>query len=496
MGAVNERSMSGGSAGIGATLREGGPALLGIVAIALLARVIRLNSGYWIDELYALMNSYRLPFSGIVSTFWGDAHHPLYSLFARMSLTVFGEAPWATRAPAVVFGTAAVAATYLVARLVASRREALLASLILAVSYHHVWFSQNARGYTLMGLLALASTVALVRMLERGSWQMAVLYAVIAALGAYTHLTMVFVAFGQAIVAALTVALPEKGRSRMDWRVPVTAFALAGILSFLLYLPMLGPVLDFFINRPSGLRGTSTPSWALAEAIRVLLLGVGTPGALLAGVILVTGSIVAFAGFASVVRLNRTVGLAFALPPVVVLLGALAGRGTMYPRFFFFAASFAVIVAVRGLFACGEFVQRRWPGVPGATLATTGAALVAVLSTASLSLNYRYPKQDFVGAMRYVQAAKAPEDTVAFAGVPGDPYPGVYGRDWPTVNTAAEINALRQHGRTWLIYTFPRYLEVGAPEVSSIVKRECHERAVFRGTVGGGDMIICTLDPA
>jgi len=196
LGAVNERSMSGGIAGIGATLREGGPALLGIVAIALLARVIRLNSGYWIDELYALMNSYRLPFSGIVSTFWGDAHHPLYSLFARMSLTVFGEAPWATRAPAVVFGTAAVAATYLVARLVASRREALLASLILAVSYHHVWFSQNARGYTLMGLLALMSTLALVRMLERGSWQMAVLYAVIAALGAYTHLTMVFVAFG------------------------------------------------------------------------------------------------------------------------------------------------------------------------------------------------------------------------------------------------------------------------------------------------------------
>jgi len=274
-------------------MREGGGALLVITVIALVARLIQLNSDYWIDEISALQKSFRLPISGILSTFLGDTHHPLYAVFARISLVLFGEAPWSLRVPAVLFGVAAIPATYLVARLVTSRREALVASLIMALSYHHVWFSQNARGYTLIGLLALLSTWALVRMLEGSSWWMALYFAAFAALGAYTHLTMVFVAVGQAIVAAVTVARPEAGQPRVDWRVPMLGFGGAAFLTVMLYAPMLDQVVDFFVNRPSNLVGTSTPMWALVETIRVLLLGLGAAGVIPASVILVVGAIAA-----------------------------------------------------------------------------------------------------------------------------------------------------------------------------------------------------------
>ena len=480
--------------GLLATLREGGWPLGTIVVIGAVARVIRLNSGLWTDEILALQRSFRLSLADIVTSFFGDTHHPLYSVFARISLLLFGESPWAVRLPAMVFGVATIAMTYAVARLTTSRRVALFASALLAVSYHHVWFSQNARGYTLIGLLALLSTWTLIRLLETPTWKLAVAYALCAALGAYTHLTMVFVAVGQALVAGVDLVRPQSARSRVDWRIPVGAFFLAAIFTTVLYAPMLGQVIDFFVNQPSDLRGTSTPSWALGEAIRVLLTGLNA-SPLVATVILAAGSVIGIAGFVSTFQCNRNVALAFALPPLAVLAGALVGRGTMYPRFFFFAAGSAVIIAVCGIFAINALLKSRWPSLTS-TPAIVLVSLVLLLSTASLGVNYRYPKQDFAGAMRYVLAEKAPDDVVGFAGVPGDPYRNLFGQDWPTVETVAQVDSLRRRGRTWLIYTFPRYLRVGSPDVAEMVSRECHERAVFRGTVGGGDMIICTFEPA
>ena len=480
--------------GLLATLRDGGAPLAVIVAVGLVARIIQLNSSYWTDEILALQRSFRLPVSEIVTTFFGDTHHPLYSVMARISLVVFGESPWAVRLPAALFGVAAIGMTWAVARLAVSRREALFASLLLALSYHHVWFSQNARGYTLLGFLALLTTWILVRLLERPTWRLALAYAWCAALGAYTHLTMVFVAVGHALVVIVELVRPLAGRPRVDWRILTAAFAGAAVATLLLYAPMLGQVLDFFMNQPSDLRGTSTPAWALGEAIRVLFTGLNAPPVIV-GTILAVGLVIGISGFVTLFRANRNLALAFAFPPLVVLFGALLGRGTMYPRFFFFAAGSAVIVFVRGIFAVAEFGAPRFR-VSSSTPAVVVASLVMIASAATLAVNYRYPKQDFPGAMRYVLAEKAPGDVVGFAGVPGDPYRSIFGQDWPTIETTAQVDSLRSRGRVWLIYTFPRYLRLGAPDVAAMVSRECRERAVFRGTVGGGDMIICTFEPA
>jgi mannosyltransferase len=491
---VNERTNPGSFPG---ALGDGGRPLLAIVAVALVARLIGANSELWTDEILALLHSFRLPLAEIITTFRGDNHHPLYAVFARISLVMFGESPWALRLPSVLFGTAAVAATYGVARLVAPRREALIASLLLAVSYHHVWFSQNARGYTLIGLLALVNTWILVRMLEQPSWRLAIVFALCAAAGAYTHLTMVFITIGQAMVALVALRRAGGGHLRVHWRVLAGAFVLAALFTVLLYAPMLDEVLNFFVNVPSELVVASTPAWALREAIRVLLFALGGPTAILAGVVLVTGTVVVIAGFVSIVRRNSIVALAFVFPPIAVLTGALLGRGTMYPRFFFFIAGSVVIVLVRGLFASSAYVKRRWPAFPATAPAVALAALLVAGSAASLTLNYRYPKQDFTGAMRFVLASKAPDDVVVFAGVTGEPYRNIHGQDWPTIASVAQMDSVRgaRSGRLWLIYTFPRYLEIGAPDVAALVSRHCQDPTVFRGTVGGGEVLVCRFEP-
>lgn len=471
-------------------------ALTALCVVALVLRLVRLDTGMWIDEIYALVHSFREPLGTIVTTFYGDTHHPLYAVGARLSLVAFGESAWSIRLPAVLFGVATIPLTYLLARRVTSHREGLLASALLAVSYHHVWFSQNARGYTMMAFFAMASTLVLLRALERGAVRDFVWYAALAALGAYTHLTMVFVAVGHALVVLVEIIRPEHRGHRLSWRAPFIGFGLAALLTVLLYAPMLGEVIDYFVNRPSRLVGVSTPAWALREAIRVLIVGFGAATVLLGGGVLMLGLVIGVTGFAALLRAHRNAALSFAFPVVVVIGGALVGRGTMYPRFFFFMAGIALIVGVHGAVVVARWIarRRRWSPRGGERLAGGLCVGLLVASIASLPFNYRYPKQDYVGAMQFVQSSMRGDDRAVFTGVPGAVYPDAFGVAWPTVQRLEEVEAARREGRTWLIYTFPRYLRHGSPAIADLIERECPRPRVFPGTVGGGDIMVCLLE--
>ena len=69
----------------------------------------------------------------------------------------------------VLFGLASILALYLFGRQVTSASESLLAAALLTFSYHHVWFSQNARGYTGLLFWTLLSSWLLLRALRNGA---------------------------------------------------------------------------------------------------------------------------------------------------------------------------------------------------------------------------------------------------------------------------------------------------------------------------------------
>jgi len=480
-----------------------------LVVLALVARVIGLNGGLWIDEIYSLVRSFRAPLIGILTEFWGDNHHPLYALLAHTSRAALGESAWTVRLPALLFGVAAIPMLFAVARVVASTREALLAAALLAVSYHHVWFSQNARGYSAIAFFALVTTWSLLRGIGRPRLSYAALYATAAALGAYTHLTMVLVVVGHAVAVAVHLAMtagarggddvvsaagtPVPAAARLRWA--LLAFGLSAALTLVLYAPMLDEVLHFFLRRPSQLRGVSTPRWAMVETVRVLVLGLGAGLAVVGGLVVAAGGVVGLAGLASFWKRSRLFVLLLVCAALATVAGAALARGTMYPRFFFFAIGPAILIAVRGAFASCEWIAARVGRTrAGDPIALAGIGMVGALSAASLLFNYRYPKQDFEGAMRYVLAERQAGEAVVSAGLAADPYRMLYGQDWPNLSTVAEIDSVRAaHDRTWVLWTFPRYLERHAPGVDKLLHDECPEPRVFRGTVGGGDVLVCAL---
>ena len=149
--------------------RRDGWILAGVLLAALLLRLPgHLDSGLWFDEIWLLVESVRVPFATLFTAFESDNNHPLYSVLAWMSVETLGERAWSLRLPAVLFGAASIGMTWRFALLVTDRWEAALATALLALSYHHVWFSQNARGYTMLLFFTVAATHFLLRTFERG----------------------------------------------------------------------------------------------------------------------------------------------------------------------------------------------------------------------------------------------------------------------------------------------------------------------------------------
>ena len=464
--------------------------LLLITLLAVVLRAIGLDSGLWYDEIRTLQDSVRSPLGRILTVFPGDNQHTFFSLLAHGSIAVFGDHPWSLRLPSMLLGSLTVPVLFFFAREFVGRTEALLASLLLAVSYHHVWFSQSARGYAALALLTVLSTWLLLRGLRRRQTSDFILYAIAAALGIYTHVTMVFLVASHALLCVLPLGLPFVHPDwRRRWTLPLAGFVLAGVFAGLLYSPVLLDVNQFVVKKASPMRG-ATPGWALMELIKGLEIGFGGVVAVIVGAALFA------AGAWRYLKQSRFLLGLFLLPGVITVAAAVALHRPVRPRFVLFLAGFALLVVVRGALEIGRRLQAGRPNGDD-SVTTPGIALVAamaVLSLVSLRVNYAYPKQDFAGALAFVESRNGAGDPVLTAGPATYPYQSYFQRPWTGIASQAALDSARARGRpVWVLFTLASYIEHDSPDLMKTLTTGCSVREVFRGTVGGGDVTVCLL---
>lgn len=436
------------------------------MAAALLLRLYRLGEGLWLDEIYAWVRYMGLPLREIPTVYGSENQHFLFTMLARVSLLLFGESVWAFRLPAVLFGVASLGAVYLFGKEAASEREGLFSAALLTVSYHHIWFSQNARGYTGLLFWTMTTSWLLLRAQREPSIRWWLWYAAAAALGVYTQATIVFLLVGHALIAAVGAA-----RTRA-WRGPLAGFGLGALLTVALHAPALPEILKGLQGTVSVVAEWRRPSWTITEMFAGLKIGFYGAAAAVAA-----ASVFA-AGCWSYLR-SRPVVLTLLLAPAALGTACLLAMGHhIWPRFYFFCFGFAALVAVRGALQVGR------AGV------WVVAAMILV-SAASAPLAYG-PKQDFAGAYDFVRAQARPGDAMASADLAAWYFERYRHTGWPTVNTPAELEPVRSRtGRTWLIYTLEPVLQAQRPELYAVVRREFEVVRRFRGTLNNGDVVVC-----
>jgi hypothetical protein len=462
----------------------GSLALAALLLLGLVLRLIHLGTGLWYDEIQTLVEFARLPLGRLLTEYPNTNHHPLYSLLARMSIGLLGESGAALRLPAALMGTASLWAFYRLAILVTSRREALLGTLLLTLSYHHVWFSQNARGYSGLLLFTLLGTAAFLRLIRdrRAGWPAAAWYGGCMALAAYIHPTAVAVPAAHAMVLGALALSRQKAGAPALIR-PLSGLLLAAGLGLLLYAPMLGQLVAALTTaNPLGAETAwKSPVWMLLETARGLAAGL--PGGLVTLVLVI---VVMAAGVTSFLR-RSPVLLALMLGPGLVTAAAiLLLRHNLWPRFFFFSAGFAVLIALRGGFVLAGL---RFRG-RGEAFATAGAVLAALAGAVLLPRAWK-PKQDFEAAARMVELSRGPDDAVVTVDLTVMPYREWLGKDWEVVTETGGLTAIeRAHRRTWLLYTFPVRLQVVQPGIWQRLSDRYRRAGEFPGTLGGGAVVV------
>ncbi len=140
-------------------------------------------------------------------------HPPLYYLLTRLWLEWFGNSVAATRSLSAIFSLLVFPSLYwLCLELFGLPVVGWVAVALMAVSPFHVLYAQEARQYSLWTAIILCSSAALLRAMRRNTWQSWGGYAATFALGLYTSLFTILVAFGHGLYVALRDRFPFSRR--------------------------------------------------------------------------------------------------------------------------------------------------------------------------------------------------------------------------------------------------------------------------------------------
>lgn len=161
-------------------------------ALLILAFMLRLQSlafqSLWRDEADAVRFALA-PLPDVIKTFSQPGFNgPLYFLMLRGWIGLAGQSEFAIRFPSLLFGVIGIALIYSLGTRLFSRPIGLIAATLLAVSGYHVWYSQEAKMYTLITALALAAIYCLRRGLEDGRTRCWIGVVVCASLAMYAHI--------------------------------------------------------------------------------------------------------------------------------------------------------------------------------------------------------------------------------------------------------------------------------------------------------------------
>ncbi len=472
--------------------RREGLALAAILVLAAAARIRGLDAGLWYDEVFTLTHFVRAPLAQLLMDFSSLNNHMFYSLQAKGAVGLLGESAWVLRLPAMLLGLASLVVLWVMGRNTAGRLPTLFALLLLAVSYHHVWFSQNARGYTGILFWTSLATLLMVEGLKRPSWRVWTAYGACVAAGMYTHLSAGFffashaLVYGVAWLARSTAGLrPYPGLA--DIR-SAYGFVLGGALTALLHAPLFTQVIAA-MNRVSKSKTTSamaewvSPARMAQEVVDSLsALGALAPFAL-AGAL-----VVMFLGVAVLWRRAPLLVAVYVLsiPLALGLLMALNFR--IWPRYFFVDIGFVFLCLCTGGHALCGWVAAwlRQPRIERPLFATGVIASLAA-SLFLLARNYEHPKQDFEGAVALIAARREPGDVATSMGLAAEPVKSYFAPKWPVVGNEADLIALEAHARhVWVITAFDDHVR---PEQETAMARlRAHYQLVreMDGTLGGG----------
>src|SRR4051794_38069858 len=234
-GALGRGSLSTYLEAIGDAARSRSRTFWIVAGLTVLAAALRFATlgvqSYHHDEIVTTSRILRGDFwQAMDAVGFSESAPPLYYALAWLWTQVTGTGELGLRSVSALAGVATVPVAYLLGVELSKRRAGVVAAALVAVNPMLVWYSQEARAYSLFALLTALSLLFFVRALDRGGRRDSLAWGIASALALATHY---FAAFP--IAAEALWLLRRRGRGAGGafpglWIVAVSGLLLAPLV--------------------------------------------------------------------------------------------------------------------------------------------------------------------------------------------------------------------------------------------------------------------------
>jgi uncharacterized membrane protein len=201
----------------------------GLTALGALLRFATLgDQAYHHDEIVTASRVLRVGFGHAMDAVgFSESAPPLYYALAWLWTQVTGNGEWGLRFLSALAGVATIPVAYLLGRELRGPRAGFFAAALVAVNPMLLWYSQEARAYSLLGLFCALSLLYCVRALQEGERDEKrdfVAWGIFSALALATHYFAVF-----PLVAEIVLLGRRRGKAILPglWIVAVAVVLLA-----------------------------------------------------------------------------------------------------------------------------------------------------------------------------------------------------------------------------------------------------------------------------
>ena len=381
-----------------------------LLSLTLIGAILRFyNLGYnslWLDEASTLTFAVKSIPDIWQATTAGEFNPPLFYWTEHIML-IFGNSEVVLRFIPALLGVLTIPLIYLVGKEFMDRNTGIIAAAAFAFSPFLVFYSQEARAYSMMLFFVTFSMVFYFRALKNNDIRDWALFGILSALAFWSHF-YAMVIIGALVLYALYELYPKIKSNLNTARPLVTACVIFGLIC----LPLILVTIQLFAKRTASAPtfGIQGPEIIIATFAQISCLNPQIPGSEVALYLL---PLLFIAGIVQAFLLDKNKGIFLVIITVLtfVISNFLSYRIPMQPRYLIFLASvyfIAIALSYRLLFT--------WTNSRGVVYGFI-ALLVVINSPMLVDYYSGYSKEDWRGFAGGLQQLTNPGDFVII--VPG-----------------------------------------------------------------------------
>jgi len=386
----------------------------------------------WVDEMASVRDS-----ESVASMIKG-AQPPLY-YFILYLFRHMGTNEFILRLPSAIFGVLTITLSYKLGKLFFGTKEGLVGAFLLSISTFHVYYSQEARMYTLLAFLSLLSLFFFYKSITENKKPLWLGFILSTLSTLYTHYfggIVVFVEIAIFILIATKREIPIKAKSKRITKRTFLMFILSITTIFISYVPILYWKLNLnkLISSLIGLgtqngSGLSQPSLELSFIVKVFGEFSGGSPFSYGGPLLYLFMFFFVCGcFLSIKKYKEKLALMLLwmfLPIPLLFLASTRLRVFSEPRYLIYVLPVYLLVISKGITSIPEYVLNvskgktiltsltpvRNPKIPYVAVFLIATVFIGS-SIAPLLGYYSEEKQDWRAVAKYLEAEIQPDDVV------------------------------------------------------------------------------------